>query len=346
MHDYSSVSRPQPRRGNPDGLDEPSADPLSEILLDLRLSGGSYGRCELTRPWGLDFVPQQLARFHFVATGECWLRAASAGWVQLHEGDVVLLPHGTGHALAHAARGKTRPLESVPFEEIGERTYRLRAGGAGARTLLACCSVGFDGPSAHPLVELMPPLLLVRDGATQDPVLSMLLDAMADEVRRQRIGAATVMTRLADVVITRVVRAWVETKREDTTGWLAAVRDPDIGRALAAIHRRPGDPWSVESLADVAHISRSVFAERFSSLVGVSPARYLARHRVHLASMWLKNDGVTVAEAARRVGYDSEASFSRAFKRFVGTPPSALRRLGRGDTPHGNRVPASESVER
>lgn len=315
--------------GYRDGLDEPRPDALSAILNDLRLAGGGYGRCELTRPWGLEFAPQELARFHFVVEGECWLRAKSVGWVPLHKGDVALLPHGSGHSLAHAERGKTKPLESFPLDEIGERAYRLRAGGKGKRTLLSCCSVGFEGASAPALLALMPPLLLVRDGATQDPVLPMLLDAMTEEVRSERIGAATVMTRLADVVITRVVRAWVETKREDTTGWLAAIRDRSIGRALAAIHRRPGDPWSLESLADVAQVSRSVLAERFTQLVGVSPARYLARHRMQLAGTWLRNDRVTVAEAAARLGYESEASFSRAFKRFMGTAPSTLRRLGR-----------------
>jgi AraC-like DNA-binding protein len=305
-----------------------STDPLSEVLQDLRFSDGSYGRCELTRPWGLEFPPIALARFHFVVSGDCWLRAPKRGWLQLHAGDVVLLPHGSGHALADRARGRVTLLEDVPLAEIGDRTYEMRIGGAGSRTILACCSVGFEQPAVHPLLELMPPMLLVRGGGKQDAVLLTLLDVMAEEVLARRVGAATVMTRLADVVITRVIRAWVESRNEDTEGWLAAVRDPQIGRALAAIHQRPGDPWSVESLADVARTSRSVFAERFASVVGVPPARYLARWRMHVASGWLRSDRVTVAEAAARLGYDSEAAFSRAFKRSVGVPPSALRRQG------------------
>jgi len=172
----------------------------------------------------------------------------------------------------------------------------------------------------------MPPLLLVRGGAADDATLPPILDAMAAEVLARRVGAATVMTRLADVVIARVVRAWAESRTEDTRGWLAAIRDPQIGRALAAIHQRPGEPWTVESLADVAKTSRSVFSERFTALVSVPPARYLTQWRMHLASGWLRNDRVTVAEAAMRLGYESEAAFSRAFKRFTGVPPSALRR--------------------
>jgi AraC-like DNA-binding protein len=310
---------------------EPAPDPLSEVLQDLRLTGVSYGRCELTRPWGIDFPPQGPARFHFVAVGQGRLRAPGRGWIPLRAGDVVLLPRGTGHALADRPQARRKPIDDFPLEPTGERSYRLRAGGRGAQTLLYCCSVKFEQPELHPLLELMPAMLLVRRGAADDPVLPALLDAMAEEVIAQRVGAATVMTRLADVVIARVVRAWVESRRGDTTGWLAAIRDPSIGRALAAMHQRPGERWSVESLARTARTSRSLFSERFGSVVGMPPARYLARWRMHLASVWLRNERLTVGETATRLGYDSEASFSRAFKRFRGVPPSALRRLGRAD---------------
>jgi len=310
-----------------DPASAPGLDPLSEVLQDLRLSGVGYGRCELTRPWGLEFPPQSAARFHFVAAGGCWLRSPDGEWLPLRAGDVVLIPRGTGHALADTARGRTKPIDDMPLEEIGDRAYRLRAGGRGARTLLACCSVSFEQPALHPLLELMPSALLVRGAAKDDATLPVFLDTMAGELLDQRVGAATVMTRLADVVIARVVRAWVESRSDATTGWLGAIRDPKIGRALAAVHRRPGHRWSVEALADVAKTSRSMFFERFTSVVGVTPARYLARWRMHLASVWLRRDRLTVGEVAARLGYDSEASFSRAFKRVAGVPPSALRRV-------------------
>ena len=300
-------------------------DPLSEVLQDLRLSGVSYGRCELAKPWGISFPDQSAARFHFIGSGEAWLRTAGMEWTRLQAGDVALLPRGTRHELAHAARGATRPLEEFPLEEIGDRAYRLRGGGDGARALLFCCSVGFDEPALHPLLELMPPVLLVQ-GADSDATLRALLEAMQGEVLAERVGGATVLTRLADVVIAKVVRAWVENRKEEASGWLAAIRDPKIGRALAAIHRRPGEPWSVDALADIAHASRSIFSERFTSLVGVPAARYLARWRMHLASVWLQNERLSVAEVAERLGYESEAAFSRAFKRLRGVPPSALRR--------------------
>jgi AraC-like DNA-binding protein len=319
------------------------SDALSEVLQDLRLSGVSYGRCELHRPWGISFPPQGAARFHFVAAGDCWLHSPELGWTPLHTGDVALLPRGTGHALADTADGQTKPIDGFPLEEIGDRTYRLAAGGAGTRALLFCGSVNFDEPAVHPLLQLMPPALIVRGAATDDATLPVLLNTMADEVVDQRVGAATVLTRLADAVITRVVRAWVEARTDDATGWLAAIRDPKIGRALAAIHRRPGHPWSVEALAEVANISRSMFSERFTSVVGMPPAQYVARWRMHLARHWLRSGRLTVAQAAARLGYESEASFSRAFKRLSGVPPSALRRVaGRADS---SAAPEPERLE-
>jgi AraC-like DNA-binding protein len=305
----------------------PTRDALSEVLADLRLTGVSYGRCELSRPWGIEFPAQREARFHFVASGSCWLRSPSGEWIALGPGDVVLIPHGTGHALGDAPSRRTRALEQFPLDEIGDRTFRLRAGGAGAGTLLACGTVRFEQSALHPLLALMPAVLLVRRAASTDGTLPVLLDTLSDEVLGQRIGAATVMTRLADVVVARVIRAWAEERSgDDATGWLAAIRDPRIGRALAAIHRQPGHPWSIEGLAEVAATSRSGFSERFTALMGMSPGRYLSRWRMHLASSWLRDQRLGVAEVARRLGYDSEAAFSRAFKRSVGTPPSVLRR--------------------
>jgi len=201
----------------------------------------------------------------------------------LQTGDVVLVPRGTGHSLSDSRRGRSKTLDELPLVEIGDRTYLLKEGGGGHRATLVCSSVSFEEPTIHPLLELMPTMLLVRKEGTKESTLRTLLDVMADEIKSERVGNATVMTRLADVVIARVVRSWVESRKGDTSGWLAAIRDPKIGRALAAIHREPGNSWPVEALAKVATISRSLFSERFTALVGVPPARYVTRWRMHLA---------------------------------------------------------------
>jgi transcriptional regulator GlxA family with amidase domain len=216
---------------------------------------------------------------------------------------------------------------------VNETTNRLRSGGGGAQAVLVCCSFAIGEASVYFLFDLMPPALVVHDAIARDSVIPMFLDTMANELTTPRVGAATIMARLADVVVTRVIRIWAEGRSEDTAGWLTAIRDPKIGRALAAIHRQPDRAWSVDALAELAKMSRSLFSERFASLLGVPPAQYLARWRMRLASGWLRNRQVTVAEVAARVGYQSEASFSRAFKRIAGIPPSALRGAERGNLP-------------
>jgi AraC-like DNA-binding protein len=305
-----------------------SLDPLSAVLQDLHLADVSSGRGELAHPWGIAFAPKRVARFHFVASGHCWLGSPDGQWSFLTSGDAVLLPHGVGHTLASTKGGSTRPWGQIPRQYLGETAYRICENGGAATTLLFCCSVIFGDLGIQPLLDLMPSVLLLRSAAHNDPMLPTLLEAMAAEVHNERIGSATMLSRIADVVIARVVRAWAEEHREDTGGWLAAINDPKIGRALAAIHREPGRDWTLAALSDVACTSRSGFTERFAQLVGVAPARYLTRLRMQIASGWLRTDRLGVAQVAERLGYESEASFSRAFKRHIGVSPGEIRRGG------------------
>jgi AraC-like DNA-binding protein len=302
-----------------------SGDLLSEVLQDLRLSRASYGRSEFTAPWGVEIPYKEGVRFHFVAEGTICMLTAGRAPLWLEAGDVVLLPHGTGHVIADEPRRQPQPLEELAPQLVGNSTYRLTGGGGGARALIVCCTIAFDGPTAHPLLELLPDVLVVRRSAQHESSLPVLLNLLASEVASQRIGSATIMTRLADIVMTQIVRAWIETRPSDLSGWPAAVRDPQIGAALARIHRQPGDAWTVDTLAVAAGMSRSLFAERFTTLLGLSPARYLLQWRMRLGAVWLKNEAMTVAEIATRLGYASDAAFSRAFKRFMGHSPGSVR---------------------
>jgi AraC-like DNA-binding protein len=294
-------------------------------LQDLRLARASYGRSELTAPWGIEIPFKEGVRFHFVAEGSCWMLTTSQAPIFMESGDVVLLPHGTGHVIADSPTRRPVRLDEIGPELIGNSTYRLSAGGGGDRSLIVCCTIGFEGPTAHPLVQLLPDVLHVRGSDFSDSSLPVLLDMMAEEIVRPKVGSATIMARFADIVMTRIIRAWVETRPSDLSGWLAAVKDPQIGAALAGIHRRPGNDWNVESLAALANLSRSKFSERFTDLLGVSPARYLLQWRMRLAAAWLKNNDFTIAQAAAQLGYESEASFSRAFKRFMGFSPGTIK---------------------
>lgn len=302
-------------------------DPLAEILQDLRIAGVEYGHCRLRRPWGVEMPADGGARFHFVVSGVAWLRLPEREPLRLEAGDAALLPQGGAHALSDEPARPTTPLAVLPRHRIGERTYQLDAGGDGSVTVLSCCAIEFGEPALGPLRDLMPELLLVRRAAAGDALVPALLDALADEVMSPRLGSATVMTRLADVVVVRLFRAWAEDAAgEATTGWLAAMRDPRLGRALSAFHRAPEQPWTIGRLAAAAHMSRSSFCDRFAALVGTPPARYVARWRMRLAALWLQGGRRTIAEVADRLGYESEAAFSRAFKRMTGQPPSRSRR--------------------
>ena len=148
----------------------------------------------------------------------------------------------------------------------------------------------------------------------------------------QRPGGETMITRLSDVLVVQALRAWLESDPAAQSGWLGALRDPQIGRAISLIHREPGRPWTVASLADQIPMSRSAFAARFTELVGEPAMSYVTRWRMHLAAAALRDEGATVAELADRFGYRSEAAFARAFKRVVGTPPGAVRRAGSVET--------------
>lgn len=320
-----------------------NADPLSEILQDLRLAKADYSRSEFTAPWGLRLPYQDGVRFHFVIEGAVTLWPDKHDPLQLEAGDVVLLPHGTAHVVADGERTRLALIDSMPGELAGNEVYHLSGGGGGKRALLVCCTIGFEGPTAHPLLELLPDCLLVRKADQSDPSLPTLLDIMAREVSKARIGTSTVMARLADVVVTLIIRAWIETCRSHLQGWLAGVRDPNIGLALAQIHRKPGHPWTVESLASAAGMSRSLFAERFTTLMGQTPARYLLQWRIRLATLWIESQRMTVSEAAGRLGYASDAAFSRAFKRVVGAPPSDVRKRSARTT---QRSKASQTASR
>jgi AraC-like DNA-binding protein len=305
-------------------------DALSEVLQDFRLTGVSYGRCELRAPWGLDFAEQKLLRFHFVSEGTCWLHTDANGWQQLQEGDLVLLPQGVAHRLAGCRDTPSSTLTGCQITRFGGNVCSVVQPGDGATTTLFSGSMELGSLALHPLLEAMPEVLQGCDVVSRDPLVKPLLDTMTIEAAQPRMGSATILSRMADLVTARLIRCWADSAPNSTTGWLAAIRDPSIGRALAAIHRDPGSNWTLERLASIAGQSRSVFAERFSALMREGPAHYLGRWRMQLAHAWLAGDGLAVADVAFRLGYESEASFSRAFKRIVGKPPGLVRREGSG----------------
>lgn len=312
-------------------------DMLTEILLGLRLDGVEYGRCLLRAPWAIAFPAQRSARFHFVGSGGCWLRTQSTDWVRLNPGDAVLLPRGSFHLLASAPEVPAVCIDSLARVAVSENIYLVdgdaevtddaaeEACKAEPPDVMFCGALRFNLDPLHPLVVMMPEVMLAGDLAQRDPSVPVLLEAMEREVAFDRIGACGILARLADALAASIIRAWVECGCSDASGWVAAVRCPRIGKVIAAIHADPGRDWSVPMLADVMGASRSSFAEAFTRTMGESPGKYVAKMKMFQARRWIAHDGMRIAVVADRLGYESEASFSRAFKRIIGHPPSAAR---------------------
>jgi AraC-like DNA-binding protein len=309
------------------GCFEQGFDPIAEVLHDFRLSDSYYCRSELRAPWGLEIAGQCASGFHFVAEGSCFLRRESAEPLRLTAGDLVLLPRGGAYVLSDTPDGEAVPPQSLQKELIGQNGALLRHGGGGELTVLVGGGVRFADPGLNPLVDLMPDVLHIQSVCReQDAMLRAMVTAMGAEALCPRPGGATLMTRLADVLVVQAVRWWLDHSPEGRSGWLTALSDPQVGRALVLMHRRPEDPWTVGSLARAVHASRSTFSARFTELAGVPPMQYLTRRRMLVARRWLEEDRLALREIAARLGYSSEPSFSRAFKRYTGSSPGAARR--------------------
>jgi AraC-like DNA-binding protein len=310
-------------------------DPLGEALHFLRMNGAFYCRSELSAPWGLTLPPMPgYIWFHVVTAGRLRLESeeADAGWIG--PGDLVLVPHGEGHVLRSEPEAAAPGILDLEREQVSERYEILRHGEGGAPTTLVCGAVRFEHPAARNLVEILPETIHIEAlGVDRTDWLQSTLSLMAAEAQQLRPGGEAVITRLGDILVIQAIRSWIESDSAAQTGWLGALRDRHIGRAISMIHRDPARAWTVASLADELAMSRSAFAARFTDLVGEPAMQYVARWRMHVAVSALKEEGATVAELADRLGYRSEAAFSRAFKRIVGVPPGAVRRNGEERSP-------------
>lgn len=305
---------------------EPPVDAIGQALKYVKMSGIFYCPSELSEPWGLELPPMDnCVWFHVVTEGVANVEV-NGETRTVRAGDLVLIPHGAGHRAWGAQPAPTPDVFTLPHDYYSDQYALLRHGGGGDRTHIVCGGIRFDHPAATHLVESLPAMIhLEATQSTRADWMQAILELIAEETRHVRPGSEVVISRLCDIVVMQAIRTWIERDPAAQTGWLGALRDERVGAAMASIHAAPARDWTVASLADEAAMSRSAFAARFTELVGEPAMAYVTRWRMHVAFELLRDGDTTVAATAAQVGYDSEAAFSRAFKRVTGTTPSSAR---------------------
>jgi len=293
---------------------------LAPLLKELRLQGSIFSRAELRAPWGVETLGGDKAIFHVVLSGSAWLRPLGGAPVELGQGDLAVLMRGQPHILGDRRDGPAIPIGAFESGPGADGLPCLRNAATGAETSILCGTLSFD-PEARAFIQRQLPPVLHTPSDQTAPWLDTSLQMLAAEVDAPAGDA--IVGRLAEVLFIQVLRKLATA--ETPPRWLKALQDPGIGRALALIHGEPREAWTSRTLAASAGMSRSVFYERFQSLVGESPSAYVTRWRMTLACGALRHSDQGMYEVATAVGYASEAAFSKAFKREVGVPPSVWR---------------------
>lgn len=312
-------------------------DALSDVLRSVRLRGGVFLDARFTAPWAVSSYvaaedcrpilerPAQMIGYHMVLEGTVLVAVGNREPVEARAGDIVLLPRNDTHVLSSTpglvpvdSRGLVRPS---PDGGLARVSY----GGGGAAARLVCGFLGCE--DAHnPLIASLPPLLTInmREAASR-PLIETSMRFAVGELMDGRLAASSVLSKLSELLLVEAVRRWVDEASEEPTGWLKGVKDPNIGRALALMHQDIAASWTADALARQVALSRSAFVDRFTSLVGAPPGRYLTAWRMEAAKRQLLESRLTIAQVGHAVGYGSEEAFSRAFKREVGVSPAHWR---------------------
>ncbi|MGE0383844.1 MAG: cupin domain-containing protein [Gammaproteobacteria bacterium] len=325
-------------------------DALSELLRAVKLSGAMFFNAECVAPWCVRspaseaFAPyvataaSRIIEFHLIADGRGYIRVGEEA-TPLTAGDIVMLPHGDPHFMGNGQGGETVDGSAdLPRMLSGRIELSRMGGGEGERTRLICGYLACEARMILRVLAGLPRVLRVH--IRQDPygeLLENMIRHAVNQVTDATPGGDAIAARMAEVLFAEVLRRYVLQLPSGRTGWLAGAADPGIGRALAAMHQRPGHAWSLDLLAREAGVSRSVLTERFARYLGQAPMAYLADWRLELGAESLRTTSRSVVQIAEEVGYESQAAFNRAFKRRFSTPPARYRRSWRTGRPQGER---------
>jgi len=315
--------------GNEYGMAATRVDVLSQVLTLIRLRGELVYSGALMGARGIAFAPGP-SHFYYVEEGTLSVGLPGIEPVRLEAGDLVLLPHGTGHTIADGPAIPVQQIEAMAPPCFDGTRLTLRCGEG---EITAARFIGgffrFEGGPLPSVLSALPPLIHIPRQESGAPAwLQAISHFLIDEAHEARPGAALMISRLIDLLVIRTLRTWAAS-RPTNHGWLAGLAEERIGRVLSAMHADPYRDWNVEALASIAAMSRSIFTARFASTVGEPPLRYLTRWRLTIAADLLRTGGLKVTEAAQRVGYSSDAAFSRAFKAHFGYAPSEAKHVGR-----------------
>jgi AraC-like DNA-binding protein len=326
----------------PPSADVPPADRdalIREGLRCLQLSGALFLRAHLSAPWAytspeaaqvqrlLNAGDARIILFHVITAGSCRLQFADGTGADLEEGDIAIMPFSDQHVMGNPSLERPVPIGQILPEPT--KTPELVYGGGGPVMSMVCGYLRSDDVPLNPVLASLPPLIRVQTAGTP---LKRWVDASIEyalhALTYQRPLTDPLLARLPELMITEALCAFARSGLSSDKGWLAGLADPVVGRALACMHREPEVPWTLKELARRAATSRSVLHERFRELIGQAPMSYLAAFRLQLAGRQLRTSSASLAEVAQAVGYTSEASFSRAFKRHVGVSPGEWRKAG------------------
>jgi AraC-like DNA-binding protein len=329
-------------------------DTLSDVLRSVRLRGAVFYYLSFGREWAAETPPareiagavlpgaEHVMEYHVMIKGGGWAAIVGESPVRLEAGDIVMFPHGDAHVLSsapgirptrlssewvYATRNEPKPIP-IGAHTPNESSYESPA--PELPNNVACGFLGCDLRPFNPLIAALPRLLHLTapsDGAWIGQAMHHAIQAS----RNKRPGGEAVLERISEMMFVDAVRRHVERLPEEGTGWLAGLRDRHVGRALALIHENPSRAWTIDGLANEIALSRSAFYDRFMRLIGQPPMQYLTQWRMQVAANLLRQSRAPVASIALDVGYESEAAFSRAFKRLVGTPPASWRRIQNGE---------------
>ncbi len=312
-------------------------DVFTDVLNTMHLQSQVHYAMKLTAPWGIKAPAMyDSALFFAVMRGSCYLAAECIEMpVSLVGGDLVMLPQGNAHTLYDQPGSTLTPLEKLPGAcpiATGER-QDFQFGGGGSLTSMVVGRFIFDNQVSKPFLSGLPSIIhLQGERGQMAPWLETTLKWMASETSANNAGSPIMVSRLTDMLFIQILRAYLDEQVQEngryngSVGWLRAIADPVLGKAFELIHQKPEHPWTVAELAKHVNMSRTSFSTRFSGLAGVPPLTYLTKWRMLKASDILRQKKTTITEAAMNVGYESEAAFSKAFKRELGVSPGAYRR--------------------